>query len=79
MVLKEQTAPFFEVTIRTVDNYLSQYEEELVRDGYEVLKGKRLKLLKSTLQKMGVPEINFGNIVKTPQIGTLDSNAFLAG
>lgn len=77
VVLKEQVADFFEVSLRTVENYLSQYEAELVRNGYEVLKGKRLKLFKSVLQESDVPEINFGNIAKTPQLGIVDFRAFL--
>lgn len=77
VVLKEQVAVFFEVTLRTVENYLSQYEEELARNGYEVIKGKRLKSFKSVLQEMDVPEIYFGNITKTPQLGILDFRAFL--
>lgn len=77
VVLKEQAAAFFEVSLRTVENYLSNYEEELGRNGYEVLKGKRLKSFKSALQEMDVPEINFGNIAKTPQLGIFDFRAFL--
>lgn len=77
VVLKEQVADFFEVTLRTVENYLSQYEDELVRNGYEVIKGNRLKSFKSVLKEMDVPEIYFGNISKTPQLGILDFRAFL--
>lgn len=77
VVLKEQVSAFFEVSLRTVENYLSQHEEELARNGYEVVKGKRLKSLKSVLQELDVPEINFGNIAKAPQLGLLDFRAFL--
>ncbi|MDL1968955.1 MAG: hypothetical protein LWW97_10540 [Deltaproteobacteria bacterium] len=34
---KEQIASFFEVTPRTIDNYLNKYESELSYNGYEVL------------------------------------------
>ena len=77
VVLKEQVAGFFEVSLRTVENYLSQYEEELARNGYEVIKGNRLKSFKSVLQEMDVPELYFGNIAKAPQLGILDFRAFL--
>ncbi len=77
MVLKEQVAAFFEVTVRTVENYLAQFEEELKRNGYEVLKGKRLKALKLALQAKNVPETDFGNIAKSPQLGIFDFRAFL--
>jgi len=77
VVLKEQVAAFFEVTIRTVENYLEQNAEELTRNGYEVLKGNRLKSLKEVIRGMDVPETDFGNIAKTPQLGVFDFRAFL--
>lgn len=77
VVLKEQVATFFEVTLRTVENYLAQFEQELSRNGYEVLKGKRLKAFKLSLQAQDVPETDFGNIAKSPQLGVFDFRAFL--
>jgi hypothetical protein len=40
VVLKEQVAAFFEVTPRTIENYLEKNGEELSKNGYAVLKGK---------------------------------------
>ena len=77
IVLKEQIAAFFEVTIRTVENYLEQHTAEITRNGYEVLKGERLKTLKAAIQDLDVPETDFGNISKTPQLGVFDFRAFL--
>lgn len=77
VVLKEQVAAFFEVTLRTVENYLEHNADELARNGYEVLKGNRLKTLKSSIQGLDVPETDFGNISKAPQLGVLDFRAFL--
>ena len=77
VVLKEQVAAFFEVTLRTVENYLEQNSEELSRNGYEVLKGGRLRILKDSIQQLDVPETDFGNINKTPQLGIFDFRAFL--
>ena len=77
VLLKEQVADFFEVTIRTIENYLEQHAAELAKNGYEVLKGKRLKSLKEAIQAIDVPETNFGNIAKTPQLGVFDFRAFL--
>jgi hypothetical protein len=77
VVLKEQVAAFFEVTLRTVENYLQQNVAELSKNGYEVLKGKRLKELKSAIKKMDVPETDFGNISRTPRLGVFDFRAFL--
>lgn len=77
VVLKEQVAAFFEVTLRTVENYLEQHAVELSRNGYEVLKGERLRTLKAAIQGLDVPETDFGNIAKTPQLGVFDFRAFL--
>jgi len=77
VVLKEQVAAFFEVTLRTVENYLEQNATELARNGYEVLKGARLRSLKDAIQGLDVPETDFGNISKTPQLGVFDFRAFL--
>ncbi|MCK5148136.1 hypothetical protein KAR48_15380 [bacterium] len=75
-LLKEQVAAFFEVSPRTIDNYLAKHGEELHQNGYEVLRGKRLKLLKLALTESYVNETNFVNI-KAPQLGIFDFRAFL--
>ena len=77
VVLKEQVATFFEVTLRTVENYLEQNTEELARNGYEVLTGKRLKTLNLAIREVGDPETNFGITAKTVRLGVLDFRAFL--
>jgi hypothetical protein len=77
VVLKEQVAAFFEVTLRTVENYLEQHADELARNGYEVLKGERLRTLKAAIQVLDVPETDFGNISRTPQLGIFDFRAFM--
>ena len=77
VVLKEQVAAFFEVTVRTVENYLEQNAEELARNGYEVITGNRLKTLKSAILGRGDPETDFGITPKTVRLGILDFRAFL--
>ena len=77
VLLKEQVAQFFEVTVRTIENYLEQNADELARNGYEVLKGNRLKTFKEAIRGEDVPETDFGNILKTPQLGIFDFRAFL--
>lgn len=77
VVLKEQLADFFEVTPRTIDNYIENFSDELRGNGYEVIKGNRLKLLKSTIKEQDVHEIYFANIAKTPQLGVFSFRAFL--
>lgn len=77
VVLKEQVASFFEVTTRTIENYLKTHEAELIQNGYEVLKGNRLKMLKESISTLDVPETDFGNIAKSPQLGVFGIKAFL--
>jgi hypothetical protein len=69
-LVKEQVAQFFEVTPRTIDNVLQQSGDELRRNGYEVLKGKRLKDFKLRIQEQSVNEIDFVN--KTTVLGSFD-------
>ena len=77
VVLKEQVAAFFEVTLRTIENYLGKYDQELAQNGYEILKGNRLKKFKLAISESDVPETDFGNITKAPQLGVFDFRAFL--
>jgi len=43
VVLKEQISVFFGVTSRTIDNYIEKFGDELRQNGYEVIRGNRLK------------------------------------
>ena len=72
---KEQVAAFFEVTPRTIDNYLSKYEPELKENGYEVLRGNSLKSFKLTFEERGGSETDF--ITKTTAQEIFDFRAFL--
>ncbi|MDG5815510.1 hypothetical protein QA601_10495 [Chitinispirillales bacterium ANBcel5] len=76
VLLKDQVADFFAVTPRTIDNYIARYEDELQRNGYEVLRGNRLKRFKLEIMEQHVNENNFVNI-KIPQLGVFDFRAFL--
>jgi len=71
---KRQLAQFFEITERTIDNYLEKHEKELSKNGYEVLKGKRLIDLKLVVGKMNVHENDFVN--KVPQLGIFNFRSF---
>ena len=73
--LKKQLADFYGVTERTIENCLEKNDKELQRNGYEVLKGKRLTDFRLVASKSDVPEIDFGN--KTVQLGIFDFRAFL--
>jgi len=76
VLFKEQIASFFEVSPRTIDNYLAKHEKELSMNGYEVIRGNRLKNLKLEVSGGDVDENGFVNI-KAPQIGIFDFRAFL--
>lgn len=77
ILLKEQVATFFDVSVRTIENYLEKFGDELTRNGYEVVRGKRLQELKLAIQREGVPEADFGNLAATPQLAIFDFRAFL--
>jgi hypothetical protein len=77
VLLKEQVAAFFEVTPRTVDNYIEKHGEEMRQNGYEVIRGKRLKELKLLISANDVDETDFVNISKAPLIGLFDMRTFL--
>ena len=64
-------ADYFEVDVRTIDNYLSNYEEGLKHNGYVLCKGKMLKEFKLRFAH----EIDFAS--KTTQLGLFDFRPFL--
>ena len=70
-VTKEMTAEFFCVDIRTIRRYIEQNTEELKTNGYEVLRGKKLKeFIEDFGKDINVP-------TKTTQLGLFDFKAFL--
>jgi len=77
VLLKEQVAEFFEVSPRTIANYIARNEIELQQNGYQVLRGKPLQDLKNMIFSNNVNETDFINIKKAPQLGIFDFKAFL--
>ncbi|TFH36111.1 MAG: DNA-binding protein [Anaerolineales bacterium] len=75
VVLKEQVALFFEVTPRTIDNYLERFSAELRQNGYELLRGNRLQDCKLAIQTAFGHEADF--VTKTTVLGVFDFRAFL--
>ncbi|MCF8243130.1 MAG: hypothetical protein K9J16_17270 [Melioribacteraceae bacterium] len=73
--LKDQISTFFEVDSRTIDRYLEKYSEELSENGYEVLRGKRLKNFKLALKSLDVDDINV--VHKVVNLGVFNFRAFL--
>lgn len=75
---KTMVATYFDVEIRTVERYVSEYQSEFEANGYEILKGKRLKDFLQCIDDQDVPDINVGNISnKTPQLAIFDFRTFL--
>lgn len=73
-VTKEMTANFFEVDIRTVSRYIEKNNDELTANGYEVLRGKKLKSFISAAKEFG-KDINVPT--KITVLGVFDFRAFL--
>lgn len=75
---KAMVASFFDVEVRTVERYVSDNSDEMTKNGYEVIKGKRLKEFLACVEEQDVPDINVGNISnRIPQIALFDIKAFL--
>lgn len=72
---KNQIASFFEIDERTVERYLEIHEKELKVNGYEVLKGKRLKEFKLLVKDIEVTDINVAQ--STANLGLFNFRAFL--
>lgn len=75
---KEMVADFFEVDIRTIERYINNNINEFKSNGYEIIKGVRLKKLRQVLDLEHVPDINVGNIPpKTPQLALFNFKSFI--
>ena len=73
--LKEQLAVFFEIDSRTIDRYLEKNINELSKNGYEVLRGKRLQEFKLAIKTGYVDDINVVDTI--PQLGAFNFRSFL--
>lgn len=72
---KDMIADFYAVDIRTIERYSTRFFDELKNNGYEVLKGKRLKKFLEAIDEQKVPDIYVGK--STPQLAIYDFRAFL--
>lgn len=72
---KQQIASFFEVSERSINSSLQQNDQELRLNGYDVIRGSRLKSFKLAVIESDVKEVNFPN--KTPQLGIFNFRAFI--
>ena len=71
----KQITDFFEVTDRTIRECIAKNEKELERNGYEVLKGKRLTDFRLAATKVPGCEVDF--TTKTTVLGIFNFRAFL--
>lgn len=75
---KNMVAAFFEVDVRTIERYVATNETELTENGYEILKGKRLKEFKEYVIKTDLlNEDRISINSKTTQLAIFDFKAFL--
>lgn len=71
---KQQTAQILDIDVRTVERYISDYADELSKNGYRLLKGKSLKDMKLFY----VSDIDVGDISpKAPSLGIFTFRALL--
>lgn len=73
--LIKQVSDFFEVTDRTIRECITKNEKELAKNGYEVLKGKRLVDFKLASTRASGCEVEF--TTKTTVLGIFNFRAFL--
>lgn len=72
---KEQISKILEVDERTIDRYISSHNQELIQNGYMILKGDRLKDFKKLLY---VDDTNVVDIdPKIPQLGIFSFKSVL--
>ncbi|MBK5251503.1 MAG: DNA-binding protein [Peptostreptococcaceae bacterium] len=72
---KEMIAEFYNVDIRTIVRYTTKFSDELKSNGYELLKGKRLKDFLKVIVEQKVHDITVAK--STPQLAIYDFRAFL--
>lgn len=72
---KKQVANFFEVSERTIDNYLEKYQKEIEKNGYVVLRGKSLIDYKLVYSRTFDNETDF--VIKSVRLGVFNFRAFL--
>jgi len=69
---KAKVAQLLTIEIRTIERYLEQNRDELVKNGYRVLKGEEFKKFKEY-----VSDIHVGDMLKTPSLAIFSFRAVL--
>ena len=75
---KSMVAKYFNVDVRTIERYISDNLSEISQNGYEIIRGARLKELFRAIDNLNAPDIDVGSISnRTSQISLFDFKAFL--
>ncbi len=72
---KEMVANYFEVDVRTIERYMSNFSDELNANGLELLKGKNLQEFISAYNLKFATDINVGRKIRV--LSVFDFRAFL--
>jgi len=72
---KDQISLFFDIDIRTLERYVEKFGDELSTNGYEVLKGQKLKKFREEIGKQFVTDIDVG--LKVRNLAIFDFRSFL--
>ena len=72
---KEMIATYFDVDIRTIERYISNFSEELSANGLEILKGKNLQDFILAYDKTFATDINVGRKIRS--LSVFDFRSFL--
>lgn len=72
---KDQISLFFDIDIRTLERYVEKFGDELSTNGYEILKGQKLKKFREEIGKQFVTDINVG--LKVRNLAIFDFRSFL--
>lgn len=75
---KSMVAKYFNVDVRTIERYISDNLSEISQNGYEIIRGARLKEFSRAIDNLNAPDIDVGSISnRTSQISLFDFKAFL--
>ena len=75
---KNMVATFFDVNVRTIERCIRENTDELIGNGYKILRGQELKDFIRCIQEQDATDINVGNISsRTSQLAIFDFKSFL--
>ena len=72
---KDMVASYFDVDIRTIERYINNFSEELITNGFDVLRGKKLQDFIIIYNNTFATDINVGHKIRA--LSVFDFRAFL--